>query len=143
MTSDEELRLRHLDHIQGIITRLAQNSFTVRGWSVSLVSVVLAVLSTQDSSAGLAPIALVPALVFWGLDAYYLRGERLYRQLYRAVANRIVAGPGAPDVSPFDMDLGRYTATVPTFARTLLTLNVLTIPALLVVGVATYRLATW
>ncbi|GFJ94387.1 hypothetical protein [Phytohabitans rumicis] len=96
MTSDEELRLRHLDHIQGIITRLAQNSFTVRGWSVSLVSVVLAVLSTQDSSAGLAPIALVPALVFWGLDAYYLRGERLYRQLYRAVANRIVAGPGAP-----------------------------------------------
>lgn len=146
MASDEDLRLRQLDHIQGVISRLAQNSFTVRGWSVSLVSVVLAVLGARDGTAGLAALALVPALVFWGLDAYYLRQERLYRRLYAEVARRVVHGPPAApdpaplDLAPFDMDSRRFRAAVPSFGRTLVTPSVVTIPALLVLGVVGYEL---
>ncbi|MBQ1023409.1 hypothetical protein [Micromonospora sp. C95] len=40
-TNDEELRVKHLADIQATVSRLAQNSFTIRGWSVTLVSVVI------------------------------------------------------------------------------------------------------
>ncbi|MFY9261341.1 MAG: hypothetical protein WAO71_12640 [Gallionella sp.] len=33
-------------------------------------------------------IATVPVLLFWGLDAYFLRLERLYRKLYEDVRKR-------------------------------------------------------
>jgi hypothetical protein len=39
--------------------------------------------------AAYAGLALFPALAFWGLDAYYLRQERLFREVYRAVGSQV------------------------------------------------------
>ena len=80
MTSDER-KLKHLEFIQGIITRLSTNSFLLKGWSVVLVSALFA-LSAADSRTVFALIAFVPALVFWGLDGFFLWNEKLYRNLY-------------------------------------------------------------
>ena len=139
---EDELRLAHVEHIQGVIARLAQNSFTIRGWSVSLVSVVLAILANADGARALAPVALVPTAVFWGLDAYYVRRERLYRRLYAAAGSRLVNGPPTnpetADLAPFDMDVNRFAAAAPSLARTLLTPSVLTIPSVIFVGVVAY-----
>ncbi len=143
-TTEDELRLKHLGDVQTTIARLAQNSFTIRGWSVTLVSVVFAVLNTKGAPAALGWLPLLPALVFWWLDAYYLRLERLYRRLYAAAASRLTAG-APPDVGSdlpaFDMDVSRYRGSVPTLPRTLLTPSVVTIPAVLTAVVVTYRLA--
>jgi len=76
-----EAKLKHLVLIQGVIDRMASNSFRLKGWSVVLVSAIL-VLTAREGSGEAALIGLVPALVFWGLDAYFLRQERLYRALY-------------------------------------------------------------
>ena len=76
-----ESKLKHLELIQGVINRMASNSFRLKEWSVVLVSAIL-VLAASEHSGEVALIALVPTVVFWGLDAYFLRQERLYRALY-------------------------------------------------------------
>ena len=83
----EERRLKHLELIQGIITRLSMNAFLLKGWSVVLVSALFA-LSAADSRKELALVALLPALVFWALDGFFLWRERHYRELYDHVRNQ-------------------------------------------------------
>ena len=43
-----EMKLKHLEFIQGIITRMANNSFMLKGWAVTLVAGIFA-LSSKDS----------------------------------------------------------------------------------------------
>lgn len=74
-------KLKHLEFIQGVINRLASNSFQMKGWSVVLVAAIL-VLLAREGRLDAAFIAFGPVLVFWGLDGYFLWQERLYRGLY-------------------------------------------------------------
>lgn len=73
----------HLQLIQSVITRMASNSFLLKGWTVTLVSAIFALLS-KDPNKRLLLIAYMPTAVFWGLDAYFLHQEQLYRELYDA-----------------------------------------------------------
>ena len=74
----------HLEMIQGVINRMASNSFMLKGWAVTLVAGIFA-LAAKDADKLYFIITYVPILVFWGLDAFYLRQERLYRKLYDKV----------------------------------------------------------
>ncbi len=76
--------IKHLELIQGVVDRLANNSFAFKAWAIVLVAAVFA-FAAGDGNPIFLPIALIPALAFWGLDAYYLRQERLFRALYDAV----------------------------------------------------------
>lgn len=76
-----EKKMKHLEMIQGVINRMASNSFLLKGWAVTLVAGIFA-LSSKDADKLYFLIAYIPILVFWGLDAYYLLQERLYRKLY-------------------------------------------------------------
>lgn len=82
MASDE--KLAHLQIIQGVTNRLSRNSFLLKGWSVVLVSALFA-LAAKDSSQAFIYLAYFPAIVFWGLDGYFLRQEKLFRKLYDKV----------------------------------------------------------
>ena len=79
-----EKKFKHLEMIQGIINRMASNSFMLKGWAVTLVAGVYA-LASKDANKIYYLITYVPIIIFWGLDAYYLRQERLYRKLYDKV----------------------------------------------------------
>ncbi len=70
--------------IQAIVTRMANNSFLIKGWSVLLVSAILAI-AIKDDQIKFLPVAFFPALVLWGLDGYFLWQERLFRKLYDKV----------------------------------------------------------
>ena len=83
MTEDEK-RVKHLEMIQAVVTRVAQNSFAVKGWAVGLVAALLA-FGAKDQNLRFAILAILPCLVFWGLDGYYLALERRYRDLYDQV----------------------------------------------------------
>lgn len=77
--------LKRLDHLQSVVQRLAGNSFLIKGWTVTLASAFLGfALKDLDTTASLAWLALVPVLVFWGLDGYYLAKERQLRDLYNS-----------------------------------------------------------
>ena len=81
-----ENKIKHLEFIQQTICRLADNSFRLKQWSVLLVAATLALLSQQPAPIEWAClISLIPVLVFWGLDGYFLWQERLYRKLYDQV----------------------------------------------------------
>ena len=80
-----ENKIRHLEMIQGVISRMASNSFLLKGWAVTLVAGIFA-LSAKDADKLYFIIAYIPIIVFWGLDAYYLLQERLYRSLYEKIA---------------------------------------------------------
>lgn len=80
----DNTRIEHLKMIQAVITRMGQNSFSLKGWAVTLLSALLG-LAAAGSNVQFALIAYVPAVVFWGLDTYYLYQERLFRKLYDRV----------------------------------------------------------
>lgn len=84
MSDDDEGRIKHMELIQAVISRMAGNSFALKGWSITLVSALFA-LAADEMNEWYAVLALLPALSFWGLDAYYLRQEKLFRNLYDAV----------------------------------------------------------
>ncbi len=77
---------KHLEMIQGIISRLASNSFSIKQWTVMFASALLVLVAREGPE--LAAFALVPVLAFWCLDGYYLRQERSFRRLYRDVCKK-------------------------------------------------------
>ncbi|MDJ0716141.1 MAG: hypothetical protein QNJ54_18255 [Prochloraceae cyanobacterium] len=83
MTNEEdEKRIKHMEFVQAVIARMASNSFQIKGWSVTIVTALFALTGVTTKPIFIL-IALLPALSFWGLDAYYLRQERLFRKLYK------------------------------------------------------------
>jgi hypothetical protein len=76
-----EKKLSHLEMIQGIVNRLSQNSFLLKGWSVVLVSALFA-LAASNLKILFVYLAYFPAIAFWILDGYFLWQERLFRALY-------------------------------------------------------------
>ena len=81
---DSEKKIRHLEMIQGVINRMASNSFMLKGWAVTLVAGIFA-LAGKDTDKMYFLVAYIPIIIFWGLDSYYLLQERLYRALYKKV----------------------------------------------------------
>lgn len=80
----DDYRIKHLELTQEVIARMAGNSFLIKGWAVTIASALFG-FASKEYRQTFATIALLPSLVFWGLDAYYLRQERLYRALYDRV----------------------------------------------------------
>lgn len=79
----DERKIAHLEMVQGVIDRMGNNSFMIKGWAVTLVSAIFA-LSIENHKFSF--IALFPILLFWWLDAFFLYQERLFRRLYNDVA---------------------------------------------------------
>ncbi len=100
----DDARIKHLEFIQAVITRMARNSFLLKGWSVTLATALLS-LGKSDGSSQLAILAYVPLVFLWALDAYYLLLEQRFRQLYEDARKGqtplfsmdITAHPGHPD----------------------------------------------
>lgn len=85
MTEKAENKRKHLEMIQSIISRMANHSFYIKGWCIALVSALFALAAAKDTNIKLILVAFIPAIMFWSLDAYYLRQERLFRKLYDKV----------------------------------------------------------
>ncbi|MFD1631104.1 hypothetical protein [Pseudopedobacter beijingensis] len=86
---------KEIDLIQGVISRMANNSFLLKGWCISLVAVLLAL--TKDTIVATELdyfnfILILPVVVFWYLDAFFLHKERCYRKLYDwTITNRMIS----------------------------------------------------
>ena len=79
--SIEEIH-KEIDLIQSCITRMAQNSFMIKGWFVSIYAVILALLPEKVNLFLLCIVLAVVNLGFWYLDGFFLRTEKLYRKIY-------------------------------------------------------------
>ena len=118
MVAEKADVVKHLEMAQAIVNRMAGNSFLLKGWSVTAATALIA-LAAQNKNPGFASVAFLPVLGFWGLDAYYLRRERLYRRLYDEI-RRVFEDPNiTPTVPPFCMNTKPYLGDVESWSQTL------------------------
>lgn len=80
----KESKLKHIDIVQSTISRMAQNSFAIKGWTITVL-VGLFVFLQKDNFRNNMIIYLIPIIFFWVLDSYYLWQERLFRKLYNKI----------------------------------------------------------
>ena len=109
MESDEK-QAKHLEFVQGVINRLASNSFSYKGWAVVTVSALAALAISKDNDPRYFLAASVSVLCFWGLDGFYLREERLFRKLYDAVRKGEVE-EYSMDRKPFETKVKSWLCT--------------------------------
>lgn len=96
-----EAKLKHLEFIENTISRMAGNSFLLKGWAVTLVGALLA-LSFKELNWRYITVSLVVLFFFWLLDGYYLTQEGLFIKLYNHA--RQVSGTATDfsmDTTPF------------------------------------------
>lgn len=80
-----EAKLKHLEFLQGVISRMATNQFLFKGWAITIAA-GLSAFAAVDSRRALLVIALASTMLFWALDGYYLWLERCFRDRYKEVA---------------------------------------------------------
>ena len=58
-------KINHLQMIQGVISRMTSNSFSLKGWAVTLVAGIFA-LASKDADKMYFIVAYIPIVVFLG-----------------------------------------------------------------------------
>ncbi|MER3330243.1 MAG: hypothetical protein RIF34_11735 [Candidatus Kapaibacterium sp.] len=137
--SKDEILHKEIDLIQACINRMANNSFLLKGWAISLVAVVLALAKENVNFTLLSIILLIPILSFWYLDAFFLRTEKMYRKMYEWV----ISNRQNSDERMYELNPKKYESEVEsTFAvirsKTLRTFY--GIPTLILIGIIVYNL---
>lgn len=76
----------HLKLIEQQIQRMADNSFKVKNWALTVVGGALLYWlkeeTPKDNMIWLWVLIVMATIIFWWLDAYYLTLEKGYRELY-------------------------------------------------------------
>ena len=103
----EKLEILHkeIDLIQAVITRMAQNSFYMKGWCITLVAAIFSLSEKVGTVKDVAiPLAIMAAF-FWALDTNYLSLEKKYRGLYALVRKRRLVDDDYGDLYSLDYNL--------------------------------------
>lgn len=99
-----QMRIAHLEMIQGVIARMSGFSATVKNLCVTILAALTAV-AFQSPDPQLAWLGALVPLMFALLDAYYLSLERRYRTLYADVITREMGQAHTMDLVPPPMQL--------------------------------------
>lgn len=99
---------RHVENIkvvQGVISRLADNSAKCKNWMLVVSGAAVSLFSSGVIASQLLFIGAYALIVlaFWFMDAKYLQTERLFRTLHR----HIVSG-SAPYLFTWELDVSGY-----------------------------------
>lgn len=105
---------KHLEFIQNIIARLANNGFLVKGWSLTVAGAFYG-FAIQLKEWRLAAIGVLAVAIFWWLDGYFLRAEKMFRCLYKSVAEHPAEHPH------FDLNHISFGARVGSVFRVMIT----------------------
>lgn len=101
----ESIRIAHLTMLQGVIARMGTNTFTLKALSATIGSGAVAVMATAGNpSPYYAIAAAVPMIIFWLLDAQYMRIEEAYRKLYDHVRKGEEIEAYSLEATPFMKD---------------------------------------
>lgn len=86
--NEYEKKIKHIELIQNIISRIASNSFQLKVIFVTLLSVFVLFFAGTDiikkNKDILVMLLIVLNFSFWILDSYYLFLERGFRNLYNS-----------------------------------------------------------
>ena len=82
--ADSPAATAHIGLLQGIITRLANNSASSKTWCLTLVAALLS-LAGAAHAPQIVSVTIVPILIFGFVDIMYLATEVAHRNLYTSV----------------------------------------------------------
>ena len=109
----------HLNIIQSIIKRMANNNASSKTWCITLASANLVVMADKNKPK-LAIIALIPVLLFLVLDACYLSLERGYRKSYNSFIGKLHSNSLTVDdlfvVASVSKKIGHLAASLAAFS---------------------------
>ena len=92
----------HLESMRSVIERMAANSESSKTWCISLVSAIIVVVS-EEKTPRLIWLALLPTIMFFVLDVYYLSLERGFRASYSKFVKKLRnSSLGLDDLYLFD-----------------------------------------
>ena len=79
--------IKHLEITQGIVNRLANNSFLIKGWGMTILAAAILFIARNNGSYStfLTLSFIIPVIAFWTLDSYFLWQERLFRGIYNDI----------------------------------------------------------
>jgi len=81
----------YLTLLQDTIKRMAANSHSCKTWCISLVTALVAFVGTTKQKEFLL-MSLIPILIFYFLDTYYLYLEIRFRNGYNGFVNKLRQG---------------------------------------------------
>lgn len=94
---------KEIDLIQSCISRMAQNSFIVKGWTITLLTVIIALLPETFDIRLLCILGIVITSCFWYLDGFFLKTEKLYCWKYEwVIKNRYESDDFFYDLNPYN-----------------------------------------
>lgn len=76
-----EAKIKHLEFIQSVINRMANNSFLLKGWCTTLTSALFAA-TIKEAEFGYLYVGVFVVMLFWSLNGFFLFQEKLFRKLY-------------------------------------------------------------
>lgn len=88
VTFDSPAVQSYLTILQDVIGRMASNSAASKTWCIALVSAII-VVTADKGQTRLVLIALVPVVILFFLDAYYLGLERQFRERYNVFIDKL------------------------------------------------------
>ena len=128
----EENKIKHLEFIQATITRMNQNSFQIKGWMITIVSALLALYASSETAIYIS-IAVVPVVIFWMLDAYYLQQERKFRGVYNDVVG-LSPDDNKVAIKDFEMPIQKYQCGKYCYFNVLISKTILPLYGITAVG---------
>lgn len=81
----------HLTILQNVIQRMASNSAASKAWCITLVSAILVIVADKNKPH-YALIAIIPTVLFFVLDTYYLGLEKGFRNSYNHFIKKLHSG---------------------------------------------------
>ena len=127
-----ENKIKHLEFIQTVITRMNQNSFQIKGWMITIVSALLSLYASSGKQIYIL-VAIVPTVIFWFLDTYYLQQERKFRGVYNDVAG-LSPEDSRVDVRDFEMPIQKYQCGRYCYFNVLISRTILPLYGVVIIG---------
>lgn len=133
-----DYKIKHLEFIQSNISRMNQCSFQMKGWTITIVSALLALFAAtlEDNRSGNVAfifVAIVPTIIFWFLDSYYLQQEQKFRGIYDDVLGLSLEEKRI-SVKYFEMPLNKYCCGKYCFLRVLISKTEWSFYLIIIVG---------
>ena len=78
---------KYIDILQNSIVRMANNSSQCKTWCLTISSALIVMFIKGECSKQFMWLMLLPPILFWFIDAYYLHLENAFRDIYNSFIN--------------------------------------------------------
>lgn len=83
---------KEIDLIQSCIERMSKNSFSCKGWNLTLVAGTFALVPENINKWYICIIILCIDLCFWWMDSFFVLQEQKYRDKYEWIIQKRIEG---------------------------------------------------